>query len=101
VLGNPIVCRHCSVILDEYDARADAPAENEPMYDVDVLDLMHEIRGFAELSQIFAQRGWSFMAEHALQKAAGRLVHAAALLQMRAELDEPDSRRPPTADAQA
>jgi hypothetical protein len=64
---------------EEY-TMADDTARNDLAYEA--LDLVEDARGFAELAQLFAARGWSAMSRHSLQKASGRLVRAAALLEM-------------------
>ncbi len=55
----------------------------------DALDLTQEASALAELSQIFARRGLALMAEHALQKASGRLAYASALLDLADEVAGP------------
>jgi prophage maintenance system killer protein len=55
----------------------------------DALDLTGEACALTELSEIFARRGLALMAEHALQKASGRLAYAAALLDLADEIAGP------------
>lgn len=62
-------------------------AREELLYDA--LDLTREASAFAELSQIFARRGLALIAEHALQKASGRLAYATALLDLADEVAGP------------
>lgn len=64
-----------------------ARAREELLYGV--LDLTREASAFAELSQIFARHGLALMAEHALQKASGRLAYATALLDLADEVAGP------------
>lgn len=60
----------------------------------DALDLTGEARALTELSEIFTRRGLALMAEHALQKASGRLAYASALLDLADDIAGPGTQTP-------